>query len=263
ATNSLDEPDEAGATPAGSGAEPDIVDPDDAVAREQRARRLRLRMLLAIAVVASAVTLTAIGIGTYEAVERSLREMRATTLMSILDTQSKTLDVWIQDQMVTANRTANIRLVRRQVAELVAIAVRSGVDPEQYCAEPMRRPLVREIDEALTGTGSVRFNVVDSAGRVVASRVPRFCGLSVRTGWRTHELGPALAGGTTFPPPARDDDWFEHLPTDGAPSRPLVWISIPVFADGGGIIAALSIGHYAHEQFAAILAAVRGGRTLE
>src|SRR5690606_8241935 len=126
ATNSLDQPDEAGATPAGSGAEPDIVDSDDAVAREQRARRLRLRMLLAIAVVASAVTLTAIGIGTYAAVERSLRQVRATTLMSILDTQSKTIDVWIQDQMVTAQRTANNRLVRRQVAELVAIAVRTG-----------------------------------------------------------------------------------------------------------------------------------------
>src|SRR5690606_24622893 len=101
---------------------------------------------------------------------RSLRQVRATTLMSILDTQSKTIDVWIQDQMVTAQRTANNRLVRRQVAELVAIAVRTGADPEQYCAEPMRRPLVRELDEALAGTGAVRFNIVDSAGRVVASR---------------------------------------------------------------------------------------------
>jgi len=264
ASNTPDQPEETGARPAATSAEKvALVDPDDVAAREQRARRLRLRMLLAIAVVASAVTLTAIGIGTYSAVERSLHEMRATTLMSILDTQSKTIDVWIQDQMVTAHRTANNRLVRRQVAELVAIAVRSGADPEQYCAEPMRRPLVRELDEALAGTGSVRFNIVDSAGRVVASRVPRFCGLSVRPEWLTRELGPVLGGDTTFTPPSRDEDWFEHLPTDGVPSRPLVWISIPVFADDGSIIAALSIGHYAHEQFAAILAAVRGGRTLE
>lgn len=240
-----------------------LIDGDDAASLERRTQRLRLRMVLALALLASVLVLTAIGTGTYFAVERSIHQMRASTLQAMLETLSKTLDVWIQDQIVSVQRLARDRQVRQQVGALVAIAVQAGVIPEQYCAEPMRRPLVAELDDALAGTGAVRFNIVDSAGHIIASRVPPFCGLSVRPDWFSRNFDSVFEGETRFVPSARDEDWFATLPSGGASALPLVWIAVPILDADGQIIAALSVGHYAHEQFAAILAATRGGKTLE
>jgi len=237
--------------------------PEDVVAREAQTRRARLRRTLAVAILSSTMVLAAIGFWTYESVERSLRGLRAAALESMVESQANTLDVWIEGQKLIIQRLARDPQVRGHVGALAAIAAQPGITPEQYCAAPARRPLVAELDDAFAGSGAVAFNVIDRAGRIIASRSRAYCGLQISPAAFAHVLDPVFRGETLFLPPFRDRDRLERPPPNPPLTGPLVWIETPVLDDAGGIVAALSVGQYAREQFAAILAAARGGETAE
>jgi hypothetical protein len=70
-------------------------------------------------------------------------------------------------------------------------------------------------------------------------------------------------GETRFLRPYRDAERLARLPADPPLARALVWVETPVQNDAGRILAALGVGQFAHEQFAAILAAARSGNTDE
>lgn len=237
--------------------------PEDAAARDARARRARQRLWFALALAASVLALTAIGSWTYRAVERSLRDSRAGALKAVLDAQAKTLEVWIEDQKLGARRLARDPQVRDHVRALVDIAAAHGATPERYCGAPARRPLVAQLDDALAGSGAVAFNIVDRAGRVVASKFREYCGLAMSAQSTEQELVPVFRGETRFLRPYRDAERLARTPADPPLARPLVWIETPVQNEAGRILAALGVGHYAHEQFAAILAAARSGESDE
>lgn len=239
------------------------LQPEDGGLRETQARRARLRLGLALAAMASTIVLTAIGTGTYLAVERSLRELRAQTLKAALDAQAKTVDVWIEDQKFTIRRLARDPLVRRQVAELAAIAVSAGATPEQYCAAPARRPLVAQLDDALAGSGAVAFHVIGRSGLILASKFREYCGLRVADAVREGSLQAVFDGATLFVPPSADTERLEHAGGELPLSRPLVWIETPVTDGAGDVIAALGVGQFADEQFGAIVSAARAGQTGE
>jgi len=257
------EPIGEGRTTADSDAAAHVLDPEDTAERDARARRARLRLALALAIMASTIVLVAIGYGTYGAVERSVQGLRAGTLKSILDAQWKTLEVWIADQTIAIRRLARDRQVRGQVAALAAIASQPHTTPEQYCASPVRRPLVAELDDAFAGTGAVAFNIVDRTGRIIASSFRVYCGLKLRPELLGREFDAVFNGKTIFVHPAREVDRLESPPQSLPLPRPVVWIETPVTDAAGRIIAAISVGQYADEQFAAILAAARGGETAE
>lgn len=237
--------------------------PDGRVAREAQARRARLRFQLALALLASAVVLTAIGSWTYRSVERSLRASRAAALRSVLDAQAKTIEIWIEDQVVGAARLARDAQVQAQVRALAAIAARPGVTPEQYCAAPERRPLVEQLDEALAGTGTVGFNLVDRSGRIIASKFREYCGLRIAAPVRETGLETVFRGGARFLRPLVDAGRLEQPPARSPLERPLVWVETPVRDASGGVVAALGVAQYAHAQFAAIFAAARAGESDE
>jgi serine/threonine-protein kinase len=237
--------------------------PEGAAAREAQARRARRRLWFALALAASVLALTAIGSWTYRAVERSLRDSRAGALKAVLDAQAKTLEVWIEDQKLGARRLARDPGVREYVRALVEIAAERGETPERYCNAPARRPLVAELDDALAGSGAVAFNLVDRSGRIIASKFREYCGLAVSPQAIEQELVSVFRGETRFLRPYRDAERLARLPENPPLARPLVWIETPVQNEAGRILAALGVGLYAHEQFAAILAAARSGESDE
>ncbi|HEX5093577.1 MAG TPA: cache domain-containing protein, partial [Burkholderiales bacterium] len=237
--------------------------PEDAAAREAQARRARQRLWFALALAASVLALTLIGSWTYRAVERSLRELRAGALRAVLDAQAKTLEVWIQDQELGIRRLARDATVRDHVRALVEIAAEHGDTPERYCTAPARRPLVAELDDALAGSGAVSFNLVDRSGRIIASKFREYCGLAMNPRAVEQELRAVFRGDTRFLRPYRDTERLVHLPANPPLARPVVWIETPVQNEAGRILAALGVGQYAHEQFAAILAAARSGESDE
>jgi len=233
--------------------------PEGVAAREAQARRARRWLGFALALAASALALTLIGSWTYRAVERSLRESRAGALKAVLDAQAKTLEVWIEDQKLGIRRLARDPGVREYVRALVEIAAEHGDTPERYCNAPARRPLVAELDDALAGSGAVSFNLVDRPGRIIASKFREYCGLAMNPQAVDQELLAVFRGETRFLRPYRDTERLLRLPANPPLARPLVWIETPVQNEAGRILAALGVGEYAHEQFAAILAAARSG----
>jgi serine/threonine-protein kinase len=238
-------------------------DLDADVAREAQARRVRLRRMLALATAASAIVLGAIGWWTHHEVERSMRATRGAALKSVLDAQAKSLEVWIENQKLGTGRLARDRQVRDGVRALTAIAQHPGATPQEYCASPARRRLVEQLDEALAGTGTVAFNLVDAPGRIIASNYREYCGLRYRAADLEHYLAPVFRGETLFVPPHEDAARLERAPQVPPLDRPLVWVRTPVRDDADTIIAALGVGHYADEQFSTILAAARAGASDE
>ncbi len=236
---------------------------EGAAAREAHARRARQRLWFALALLASLLALTAIGAWTYNAVERSLRGSRAGALKSVLEAQAKTLEVWIEDQKLGVRRLARDPQVRARVRALVELATQAGATPERYCSAPERRPLVELLDDALAGSGAVAFNVVDRSGRIIASKFRDYCGLQLAASAFEQGLAPVFRGETRFLRPHGDAERLVEPPAQPPLARAVVWIETPVQNDAGRTIAALGVGQYAHEQFAAILAAARSGATDE
>jgi len=264
-TRPEDPPAQAAAEARADGPEADLrtLDPDEVVERENQARRARLRLTLALAILASTVVLGAIGVATYAAVERSVRSLRAAALRSTLEVQSKTIEVWIAGQKVAIERLARNQRVREHVGTLAAIAAQAGSIPEQYCAAPARRPLVDELDDAFSGTGAIGVNIIDRSGRIIASSIREYCGLSLRRERFAKELDAVFQGETVFVHPASDAERLQRLPAGATPEQPAVWIETAVTDAGGRVVAALSVGLHAHDQFAAILSAARSGDTGE
>jgi serine/threonine-protein kinase len=236
---------------------------EGAAARAAHARRARQRLGFALALAASVLALTATGSWTYHAVERSLRESRAAALKSVLEAQAKTIEVWIEDQKLGARRLARDPLVRARVHALAELATQAGATPESYCSAPQRRPLVEQLDDALAGSGAVAFNVVDRGGRIIASKFREYCGLQVSARAFEQGLVPVFRGETRFVRPRIDAERLAKPPPAPPLARALVWIETPLQNEGGRTIAALGVGLFAHEQFAAILAAARSGDTDE
>ena len=205
----------------------------------------------------------ALGYWTYNAVESSLRELRAATLASQLEAEVKSLALWVENHKVDIRRVARDPQVRGHVQALSDIAARPGVSPEEYCSAAARRPLVEQLAAALEEQGAATFNAIDRSQRIVASRFRENCGLRIAPGTFQRELEPVFLGETRFVRPYREAERLESPPPRPQLGRPVTWIETPVRDDSGAIIAALGFGEYADGQFAAILAAGRTGETGE
>jgi serine/threonine-protein kinase len=212
--------------------------------------------------VVSAVLLV-LGFWTYSAVESSLRGLRAAALASLLEAEVKTLSVWIENHKSEIRRIARDPEVQAQVRALARIASRPGAAAAEYCSAPARRPLVAQLTTALEEQGAVTFNAIDSSRRVIASRFPEYCGLSMSEAAFERDLAPVFRGETRFVRPSRQHDRLEAPPSSEPLARPVTWVETPVRDASGTIIAALAFGEYAQGEFAAILAAARTGETGE
>jgi serine/threonine-protein kinase len=214
-------------------------------------------------VLSTAALLTALGLWTYTAVERSLRELRAATLESMLEAEVRALGIWVENHKIDVRRLARDPQVRAQVAALVKIASRPGGSADDYCDAAARRPLVESLTAALEEQGAVAFNAVDSSRRIVASRFREYCGLRVSPAAFEAELAPVFRGETRFVRPYHENDRLESMPAKVPIDRPVAWIQTPVPGADGKVIAALGFGEYADGQFAAILSAGQTGDTGE
>jgi serine/threonine-protein kinase len=214
-------------------------------------------------VLASAASLIALGAWTYVAVERSLRELRAATLASTLEAQARTLELWIENHKTDIRRIARAASVRANVEALAAIAARPQAAAAEYCGAPARRPLVAELAVVLEEEGAATFNLIDPAGRIIASRFPEYCGLKVKPGAFRRELEPVFAGETRFVRPYTEIERLESPPARLPLERQVAWIETPVVDAAGKVLAALGFGEYADGRFAALLSAARTGETGE
>ena len=214
-------------------------------------------------VLLAAIALIALGYWTYRAVEGSLRELRAATLASMLDTQVRSLEIWIENRKTDMRRIAREQQVRSQVEALAKIAARAASASDEYCSAPARRPLVEQLAVALEEQGAVAFNVTDRARRIIASRFREHCGLRLRDAAFERDLAPVFEGQTRFVRPYAHEERFEAPPKKPLIERPVTWFETPVLDAAGNVIASLGFAEYADGQFGGVLAAARTGETGE
>jgi serine/threonine-protein kinase len=197
--------------------------------------------------IASAV-LIALGYWTYRAVEGSLRELRAASLKSLLDSEVNALQVWVAEEIGGAGRLARDTRIRQAIAELVRRPDCSGAARARL--EEAIRPLLRE-------AGDATFNIASLDGRLLATRFPDYCGLALTPAFLS-ELKPVLAGKPRFVRPFRDDERV-NAPPRVRPGPAFAWIATPVRADNGEVLAVLGIAAPVDAVFGSILRAARPG----
>jgi serine/threonine-protein kinase len=207
----------------------------------------------ASAVLAASVVLLLLGVWTYRAVEGSLRELRAGSMKSLLDSQVNALRVWIDEETGDAERVAREPRVRAAIAALVRSPDCSGNARARL--EEVIRPLLQDV-------GDATFNLSDLQGRLVATRYPDYCGLRLHPERFLPRMQAVYAGKPAFVPPFLDEDRVADPPRLRA-GPPFAWIEVPVHGEDGSVIAALGIAQPVDGVFASILSSARPGETGE
>ena len=181
----------------------------------------------------------------------------------MLEAEQRALSIWIANRQADVRRIARDAQVRDHVEALVRIASRPGGSPAEYCGTPARRALVDQLSASLEEQGAVAFNVIDGAGRIVASRRRENCGLRIERAAFERDIAAVFRGETRFVAPYREVQRLERSAAAAPFERPLIWFETPVRSAAGGIVAALAFGEPADGQFAGILSAARTGESGE
>ncbi len=202
--------------------------------------------LIIDAMLAAIVVVGLTGIWAYSQVRGSLRDLRAAGLVSLLEAETRGLQLWVDEKERDAERWASTPPVQRAGRELLLRASRGEV-----CAAAPQRALNDEIAPYAAIEEVSAFNLITRDGQIVSSFHSANCGRAVSERFMG-QLAPVFAGRTVFVPPWRERD---RLVTPGADTLegPLAWVATPVRAADGTVIAALTFGRLATQRFASLL----------
>ncbi len=197
------------------------------------------------------IAVTVAGAWSYTQVSRSLREVRAAGLSSLVESEWRGLLIWVEEKKRDAERWASSPEVQRTAAEIVRLASR-GTAPAEICASAAQRDLLAEIAPYATLEETVAVNLIARNGAIIASQHPEYCGRSVAGGEFLQRIAPVFDGHTVFVRPFHETDRVGgggDLPL----KRPLVWVETPIRGPSGEVIAALGFGRYADARFGGLL----------
>jgi len=199
--------------------------------------RARLALLLLLAV------LLGVGMWAYRGVGDSLREIRATGMQTLLNTQVGTLEQWISERLHDAEQQA-------ADPELIA-----GV--AKFASGGDRARIIEDILRKTEATGVTAALVIDLKGKVLAASDLERTGRNVTADFFAH-LSPAFAGRSAFVRPYRRAGGAE-----GAGRMGRSWVAAPIRTANGKIIAVLALGSKVDEGFSNLFKAARPGLTGE
>jgi len=233
-------------------------DPVGALARRVIAANARLN---AIALV-TALALVVLGFWVYGGIKHSLQDIRSAGLQTMLEAQIKALRLWTDEKKSDAESWAKDARVRRQVGELVTLSQRTAGNGQALWSAPSRAQLAALLAPVLKEAGAEAFNVIDPAGRILATQIRDYSGRQVNAAGFFPHLARVFKGDARFIRPYPERDRIEGAAAASS-ARPVVWFEAPVRGERGEVIAALGFAHPADAQFASILDVVRPGRTGE
>jgi hypothetical protein len=197
--------------------------------------------LIVDAMIAALVVIALVGGWAYTQVRGSLRDVRAAGLASLLEAETRALQLWIDEKQRDAERWASSPRVQAAAAAIAA--------SDRPCAPGADRALRGEIAPYTAVEEVATFNLVIADGRIVSS--PWRCGQSVSEAFLA-QLRPAFEGRTVFLPPWREDERVGNTPP-GAPPGPMAWIETPVRDPQGRVVAVLGFGRAAADRFSRLL----------
>ncbi|MDP2826334.1 MAG: serine/threonine protein kinase [Sulfuritalea sp.] len=198
--------------------------------------RPRLALLLLAA-------LLGVGVWAYRGVGESLREVRATSMATLLDTQIEALEQWIAEGRHEAEQLATDAELRAAVGRLIRRGAAS--------ADGGR--IVERVLQTAGRIGITAVHVIGSKGTLLASSDAARVDQAVTPDFFAH-LAPALAGRPVFVRPYRGGAMGT-----GSMQLGRVWVAAPVRDATGKVIALLALGSPAEAGFAKLFKAARPG----
>jgi serine/threonine-protein kinase len=202
--------------------------------------RARLVLLLLLA------AMLAVGLWAYRGVGDSLREIRATGLKTLLDTQVEALEQWITEGRHEAEQLAADAVLRASIDGLVRGNPKSGDG----------RKAIEHVLQEASRIGITAAHLVDLQGGILASSDAARVGQGVTPDFFAH-LAPVLGGRSVFVRPYRGGSGA------GPSLLTRVWVAAPVRAENGKVTAIIALGSPTDERFTALFRAARPGRTGE
>ncbi len=201
--------------------------------------RTRVALLLLL------VALLGVGVWAYRGAAESLREIRATGMQTLLNTQVGTLEQWISERRHEAEQLAADAELSTGIGRLAASR---GGDGSR---------IIESILGKAAGIGVTAALVIDPQGRILAASEVQRTGRSVSPDFLAH-LAPALGGRSTFLRPYSS-------PGGVAGTREIgrAWVATPIHAANGKIVAVLALGSPVDKGFATLFAAARPGESGE
>ena len=193
--------------------------------------RTRVALLLLLAVV------LALGLWSYKRIDGSLREIRATGMQTLLNTQIEALDLWIEEGENQARELAEETELHAALEELAASGQAGGQPGLRN--SPAGRRIIDTVRRKSAGNAVVAAHVITPQGVVLASSSDEHVGRRISPNFLAH-MDQVFKGATSFVRPLRSRS--DELAGTGTAGRPLVWIEAPVLATGGKVIAALGLG---------------------
>jgi serine/threonine-protein kinase len=202
--------------------------------------------LIVDAMLAALVVVAIVGAWSHSRVRDSLRDVRSAGLVSLLEAESRALQLWIDEKKRDAERWASTPAVQREAAQLALLA-----GAGEACAAKPQRAMREEIAPYSVFEEVSAFNLIARDGRIVSSPHSRYCGLAVTPKFIA-EIAPVFEGKTVFVRPWREEDRLA-APDAAALEGPLVWVETPMRGKDGGVVAALGFGRVARERFSKLL----------
>ncbi len=190
------------------------------------------------------LALLGVGMWAYRGVGDSLREIRATGMRTLLNTQVGTLEQWISERRHEAEQLAAEPDLSTGIIRLAA--GRGG--------EPGR--IIESILGKAAPIGVTAALVINPRGKILAASEPRRTGGSVTPDFFAH-LAPVLRGQSAFVRP------YSALGAAGTRETGRAWVAAPIRAADGRIAAVLALGSAADKGFAGLFEAARLGNSGE
>jgi len=202
--------------------------------------RARLALLLLLAAILG------VGLWAYRGVGDSLREIRATGMQTLLNTQVEVLDQWVTERRHQVEQmTADAAL-----GEAIARLARGGKGIEEGSR------IIATLLQAANNIDVAALHVIDARGGILASTDVQRIGQRMPPELLSH-AAPVLAGKSVFIRPVRNE---------GDASAPLpgrVWVITPVHSKEGRVAAMVALGSPAEKRFAGLFRVARPGETGE
>lgn len=201
----------------------------------------RTRVVLLLLLLA----LLGVGLWAYRGAGNSLREIRATGMQTLLNTQVGTLEQWISERRHEAEQLAGDAELS---AGIVRLASSRGGNGDS---------IIRRVVDKAAAIGVTAALAIDPRGRILAASEVQRTGLSVSPDFLAH-LVPALNGRSTFLRP-----YSAPGAKPGTREIGRAWIATPIHAPNGKIVAVLALGSPVDKGFAALFEAARPGESGE
>jgi hypothetical protein len=195
----------------------------------------------------------------YAGVRGALAQLAAQNLRTLVTSEVVALEAWVGEKRLNVQRWAGDARVVAAVERLIAQAEAGDAALLAACRGDAGAELMAAIDLLRQRDVAAAIHLVDRAGRVIADRDGRACGLSL-TPARRETFAPVFGGAVRFTATSTAQ---ERIGVAGGMIEPKVWIAAPVVTAGGEAIAVLDIGKPAAERFSQLFEAARSGNSGE